>query len=755
MNAAPNTSSQKSDNSVTNILFCPWPDASLSHQSRYAMKNIIFIVLFAISTGLNGQTTISGTVKAQKDGSLPGANVYLKGTYDGTSSDAEGKFSFKTQKTGNYLLMAEFMGYEPFSKEIVLNGKAVQIIIELKEKFNKLDAVTITAGTFEAGDKKQANTLTSLDMITTAGANGDVFGALQTLPGTTPNGESGRLFVKGGDSDESQTYIDGALVHTPYNSTAPNTATRGRFNPFMFKGTIFSTGGYSAEYGQALSSVLLLNTNDMPVQNQYDLSVMSIGPEIAGTRLWENGAVTATLSYMNLKPYMNLVPQNYDWKKAPESAAGAISIRQKTGKTGMLKIYSSFDDGNFTLGQLDLDQNKMIDYGLDNKNFFLNTSWKTNLGEKRTLATSASFTNDVDKVSFDGNHFDKQLKGFHVKEVASQELSDKITLRAGAEFFSRDMEQTYKTPADTFVNSYKNNTVGAFTEAEMYASKRFVARLGARFEYADYLQRANFAPRLTAAWKLNETSQFSAAYGWFYQNPSDDFLIYSNKLDYERADHYTLSYQSSKEGRTLRVETYYKDYRNLTKQGSGDFFLPETYNNTGSGYAKGLDLFWRDKKSIKHGDYWISYSWLDTKRDYRNYPEMAIPTFASRHNLAVVYKHWFGKLRSLAGVNYRYSAPRVYNDPNSMEFNGEHTLAYQSLDVSWSFLYKPNIIFYGAVTNLPGFKQEFGRRYADTPDDSGIYRSTSIIPGSGRFFVVACFITFTKKGDQNQLDKIQ
>lgn len=719
------------------------------------MKIYLSLLFTILSFGITAQTIINGTVKAQKDGTLPGANIYLKGTYDGTSSDTDGRFSFKTSKTGNFTLVVEFMGFETYEKEIVLNGKPIQIDISLKEAFNKLDAVTITAGTFEAGDKKQANTLSSLDMITTAGAMGDVFGALQTLPGTTTNGESGRLFVKGGDSEESQTYIDGALVHTPYNSTAPNTSTRGRFNPFMFKGTIFSTGGYSAEYGQALSSVLLLNTNDMPVEDQLDLSFMTIGPEIAGTKRWNNGAVTATLGYANLGPYMNLVPQNYEWEHAPESASGAISIRQKTGKTGMLKVYSSFDAGNFIIGQLDLDQDKMIDYKLDNNNFFVNTSWITKFGEKRTMTTSASFTRDEDNVSFDTTRFDKQLKGFHIKQVVSQEISSKVTIRSGVEWFKRLKEQTYQTPADTFINSYNNNTLAAFTEAEMYASKRFVTRIGARVEQSDYLNRTNFTPRITAAWKLNETSQFSMAYGWFYQNPSDDYLIYTNNLDYERADHYTFSYQSSLKGRTLRAELYYKDYRNLAKQNEGEFYLPQTYDNSGSGYAKGFDLFIRDKKTIKYGDYWISYSYLDTKRDYRNYPGMATPTFASKHNLAIVYKHWFGKIRSYAGVNYKYSSPRVYNNPNSTEFNGEHTLAYQTLDISWSFLYRPNIIFYGAVNNVPGFKQEFGRRYAETPDDSGIYRSTTIIPGSGRFFILGCFITLTKKGDQNQLDKIQ
>lgn len=719
------------------------------------MKFFILLLLFFVTIQLTAQTTISGTIKAKGDERLPGANIYLKGSYDGTSSDAKGQFSFKTQKMGSYILMVEFIGFEPFTKEILLNGTDIILTVELKETFNKLEAVTITAGTFEAGDKKRANTLSSLDMITTAGANGDVFGALQTLPGTTTVGESGKLFVKGGDSEESKTYIDGALVHTPYNASAPNTSTRGRFNPFMFKGTVFSTGGYSAEYGQALSSVLLLKTNDMPVEDQFDLSLLSIGPEIAATKLWKTGAVTTTLGYVNLESYMNLVPQNYDWKHAPESASGAVSISQKTGKSGMLKIYSSYDAGNFNINQLDLNQNKMLDYDLDNNNFFVNASWITEIGSNRILTTSASFTSDMDKVAFDSTRFDKKLKGFHLKQVISQELGSKITLRSGAEWMNSVTEQTFNSSANTFINSYTNNIVAGFAEAEMYASKKFVARVGARLEYDDYLGRTNFSPRITAAYKLNETSQFSMAYGWFFQNPSDDYLVYTNKLNFERADHYILSFQSLLKGRTLRAEVYYKDYSNLAKQGMGEFYLPETYNSNGSGYAKGFDLFVRDKKTIKNGDYWISYSYLDTKRNYRKYPEMAMPTFASKHNFAVVYKHWFGRIRSYVGVNYKYSSPRPYNNPNSTEFNGERTLAYQTLDISWSFLYRPNIIFYAAVNNVPGFKQEFGRRYSGETDDSGMYRSTSIIPGSERFFILACFITLTKKGDQNQMDKIQ
>jgi hypothetical protein len=200
---------------------------------------------------------------------------------------------------------------------------------------------------------------------------------------------------------------------------------------------------------------------------------------------------------------------------------------------------------------------------------------------------------------------------------------------------------------------------------------------------------------------------------------------------------------------------FYKDYKNLAKLNDEAFFLPASYSNSGYGYAKGIDIFWRDKKTIKHGDYWVSYSYLDTKRDYRNYPAEVIPGFASKHNFATVYKHWFGGLRSYVSANFKYSSPRVYNNPNSEVFNDEHTKPYRSVDASWSFLLRQHIILYTAVTNIFGFEQGYGYSYSIKPDSDGVYRSAPIVPGADRFFLVACFITLSRKGEANQVDKIE
>ncbi len=89
------------------------------------------------------------------------------------------------------------------------------------------------------------------------------------------------------------------------------------------------------------------------------------------------------------------------------------------------------------------------------------------------------------------------------------------------------------------------------------------------------------------------------------------------------------------------------------------------YNNEGYGSARGIDLFWRDSESLQGSDYWISYSFLNTSRDYQDYPESVMPSFASAHNLSVVYKRFFARLKTFGGVTYSFASGRPYNDLNS------------------------------------------------------------------------------------------
>ncbi len=721
------------------------------------MKQFLFLILLALTQiSLAAQTRITGQVMDTSGEALTGANIYLDGTYDGCTSNLEGRFILESPETGEQVLRIEFIGFKGFEKSIILDGGTIDLSqVTLKEELNELTAVTITAGTFEAGDKKKSIALSSIDMVTTDGSSGDVYGALQALPGTTTVGESGRLFVKGGDSRESKTFIDGTLVYVPYSSSSPNQSVRGRFSPFMFSGMMFSTGGYSAEYGQALSSVLSLQTNAMPVEDQLNISLLTVGAELGGTKTWNKASVSTTLSYNNLTPYMKIVPQYTNWEKHPQSLSGDLSFRLKTGKSGLLKFYATVNRSSLTTIEESLNQPaSSISYKLVNNNYFVNTSWTGELRKNWILSTGFSYTNNMDKTVIDSININEALQGTHTKLSLKHRISDRIKILAGTEWYSRSYGTEFPGTETANRSSYVNNTLAGFMESELYASSRFISRVGLRFEYSDYLKRSSLAPRISTACKLGMAGQVSLAYGWFFQDPDDEYLIYTREMEFERADHITLNYLFNKDERMLRSELYFKNYKNLVRYGWSEKQAYSFLNNTGNGYAYGLDLFWRDKKSIKNGEYWISYSYIESVRDYLDYPEQAIPNFSSKHNLSLVYKHWIEGLRSMLGTSYHYSSPRYYNNPNSTEFNGEMTKPYHSLNMNWSLLLKQNVIMYFTVSNILGYDQQYGQSYASSPGPDGIYSSKSILPEAKRWFLVGCFITLSKDKNVNQLDKI-
>ena len=256
------------------------------------------------------------------------------------------------------------------------------------------------------------------------------------------------------------------------------------------------------------------------------------------------------------------------------------------------------------------------------------------------------------------------------------------------------------------------------------------------------------------AYKTGENSQIALAAGSFQQAPVDDFLRINNNLGFEKADHLILNYQLVTSRQTFRIEGYVKNYHDLVKFNSSDRFNPSGYNNSGEGYARGIDVFWRDNKTIRNADYWISYSFLDTERDYRDYRTKSVPTYASRHNLSVVYKHFVSGLKTQFSGTFSFASPRTYNDPNNVEYNGSLTPVYLDLSLSISYLATQSIIVYGSVTNVLGRENVFGYTYSNSPDSQGDFIGLANTLPAPRFLFVGVFITFSKDATLNQLKSL-
>lgn len=717
------------------------------------MKSILRIFIFILCYSTFGQTTINGKVEDEKGRPIAAANVFIVGTYDGAISDETGNFSFITTAVGTQKLQISFLAYETINYDFEISNYQ-PITFKLKENIGNLDAVVISAGTFKAGDNSKVTALKPLDIVTTAGSAGNIIAALETLPGTQTVGESGRLFVRGGESDETQTYVDGIRVAQPYGATANNIPTRGRFSPFLFKGITFSTGGYSAEYGDALSSVLLLNTIDEPEQNQTDVSIMTVGVGLGKTKKWEKSSFSVNTSYINLAPYQLIVPQHIDWNKPVQAISGESVFRYKF-KSGLLKIYGAFDYSTFDLNQKDINFDEKVRFDLQNSNFYLNTSYKGNLTDYMQIQTGLSFGYSKNDIGISDDKVANNERALHYKIKLRQSFSNRFKLNIGAEMFHTNFDEKFADfGTNTFDYGYQNNVVAFFSEAEIFLSKNVAFNLGLRSSNASIVDEFTIEPRLSFAYKVSENSQFSMAYGNFNQTAKPDYLKFANHLNYESTSHYILNYMYNKSGKMFRAEAYFKDYDNLVKYDGTQPDYTGNYSNKGFGYAKGLDLFWRDSKTVKNLDYWISYSFIDSERDYKNYESQVTPSFIATHNFSIVTKYWLDKLKSQIGVTYSFNSGRPYDNPNAVEFMNGKTKSYNNISLSWAYLLSQQKILYFSVSNIAGSSNVFGYQYANSPDLAGQFQRQAITQTADRFFFVGFFWTISDNKKTNNLDNL-
>ncbi|MES2557559.1 MAG: TonB-dependent receptor [Bacteroidota bacterium] len=682
----------------------------------------IFSLLFFVSVPLTivAQSTIKGEVKNQKGEPVGFASVSIQNTVDGTTTGVDGKFSFTTNLKGPQTLVVNLIGYNKTTQAINLTDSVYTLSVQLQQSAKQLEEVTITAGTIEANNDRSVAVLKPLDIVTTAGAQADVIGAIQTLPGVQRNGgDQTGLMVRGGDVNESSVIVDGTVTQNAFNSTVPGVAQRSRLNPFAFKGTAFSSGGYTVRYGQALSAILDLQTTDLPEKNNMNIGAHFAGAYISGSKLMGKNAVEYAANYTNIAPYLAIANTNVDFYEVPQG--GGISTRfvSRTENNGIFKmnLTHSFNKSGITIPDPSA-AGATFNFGIKNENTLLTTSYKYFINEHVKLFSAFSFSNNTDEISWgtapvyrnDGRLQGRVELWFETKER-------KLNLLVGSDVQRFDYTQRF----DTLIGQFDELLSAGYVEAEWKPILWFAIKPGVRGEYSQLLGKGNIVPRAAFAFRTGEASQISAATGMFYQTAPINYLMQGYRPGFQQSIHYMLNYQWMKKDRTLRVEGYYKSYDQLVRE-NGTAYTPNQYrfdlgmvDNSGSGYAQGIDFFWRDRKSIKNFDYWISYSYVDTKRLYQNYLDKVTPDYVSDHNLNVIAKYFIMKWQTNISATYSYASGRPYYNPNSTEFLSEKSPDFHNFSVTISYLTtirKMFTVFYLSLDNVTNQKNVLGYRYS-------------------------------------------
>jgi len=350
------------------------------------------------------------------------------------------------------------------------------------------------------------------------------------------------------------------------------------------------------------------------------------------------------------------------------------------------------------------------------------------LGKKWMIKSGLAFNYDRQNIDIDNDQVVTIQKMVQAKLSFSHFLNEQTELKFGSDLVHFEygqnirMDQNYRLP-------FTNNQLSGFAEIEYKISKKFATRIGTRLENSSLLKETSVVPRLSAAYKTGKHSQVSLAGGQFDQNPENDYLKFAPQLKPEKSQHAVMTWQYQTEFQTFRVEGYLKKYSNLVKFTQPLATNPLDYSNSGSGHAEGVDIFWRDKETFDLTDYWISYSWINARRNYKDFPTAAIPTFVSEHNLSVVYKRFLEPLRIYASVTYSFASSRPYHDPNLSGFMNAKTRNYNDISLSLTYLMKllgKESVLHLMVNNLAGFNNVYGYNFSNTPNSSGIYESTPI-----------------------------
>ena len=664
----------------------------------------IVLLLMAVCN-IQAQTIISGTISDGKE-TLAGANVFILGTIEGCLTDSLGRFSFTTTQAGEVTLKVTFIGFDDYTLKADAS-KLHDLSIRMSERATTINEVVVTASTFSFGKSDNFKTMDALDVVMAGNSCGDIVAALQTLPGTQTVGEDGKLYVRGGESEECQTFVNGMHVLVPYSTNTENTAVRGRFSPFLFKGINFSLGGYSGEYGQALSSVLPMETTDMATSDKYGVSASLVDWNIGGTKAFKTSSLSFNAALTSMGLYDRLFSQRQDFTRPYRKLSGEAQYKKEFACGGVLKSYAGYD---LTSVGLHVDDRQL---SLKEHNVYANVTYKAPLGRGATLFTgiaNSSVFNDIDDAVTAGDHYHNFRNEVHLKAEIRKVCSDVLKLSTGIEDYIRNSQLRF-APYEYHLDY---NILAAHVDAQWRVMPKVFLNMSARLEAMR--NQWLLMPRATLSYIPNKRLQLSLVAGRYSQTPEDDYLAQSSKsLVQSTADHAILSLQYKWQTTLLRIEPYWKQYHHLPLMEKG------VWQSHGDGTSQGVDIYLEDHSLFRNLTTTLAYSFNDSKRLYRDYTEERMPDYASRHNLRLTAKYAIGK--TIIGLAESYTSGR--------HFPQGTTPYYNSVDVNLTYLLSPKVIIYTSLNNI------FGRTNIFRYDAAG----SPVTASRDRFFYIGIFVS--------------
>lgn len=699
------------------------------------MKKYILTIFFCfVSFVCYSQSgTIKGFVYDKSNGEpILFANVLLENTILGASTDDNGYFVINKVKQGNYILKVQCLGFKDTVFLVSLTSSfSINLKIELRPMAQQLEAVEVLGNKEVSRIESQVSvkkiTASDIYKVPSIGGQADIAQYIQVLPGVISSGDQGgQLYIRGGSAIQNKVLLDGMVVYNPFHSI-------GIFSVFetdiIRKADVY-TGGFNAQYGGRLSSVIDISTKDgnkKHTSGKLSLSTFGASATIEGPIIKDIEERSYALSYLlNVKKsYLSSTSESlysyvdnelpYDFfdiygKMTLASSGGSKLNVFGFNFTDDVKGYRNVADFNW----------KNLGLGA---NFILLPIGSSSLVEG-TIAYSM-YEMNMDATTFEGKQNSKI--GSFSGMLTSTSFYDKNQLRYGLEMIANKTTSMFSSMTEEQVDN--STDMGAFISFKGFLGK-LLYEPSVRLSYYVSLDEMLLEPKLSLKYNLTNKFRFKAAGGMYSQSFIDTksdrdivnlftgFLtagpdLYGGVVSTfrgEEINHYVEKSNHIIFGvewdivrhLTLNAEVYYKTMSNLISVNRDKLYdntalnsnLPEYLTKTfaieeGRAYGGDVSLLYSDGRFYLWAIY--SYGKVERENEFMTYS----PHYDRRHNINVLVSYQFGMDRSFelsARWNYGSGFPFTgtqgfveYLPISSLDFdyttaNGQLQTIYGSLN---------------------------------------------------------------------------
>ena len=626
-------------------------------------KTLLLLFIFTSFFAFSQSGNIRGFVYDKESGEpIIFCNVFLEGTTIGAATDINGMYNISKVQPGDYTLTVTYLGYDTTKVKIKLSSR--QLLSQnllIGESSIKLNEVKISAAREEMKTEVKAAAIKiskqDLEMMPTIGGEPDLAQYMQVVPGVVFTGDQGgQLYIRGGSPIQNKVLLDGMIIYSPFHSI-------GLFSVFdtdIIRNTDVYTGGFNAEYGGRISSIMDIKTIDGNKKN--------IGGKLTantfGTKLFLEGPIgskeNTSFIFSGKTSYLDKSSElfykypilSFDEKGLPYSYTdlyGKISSKGKNGSKISVFGFNFADNVNYEgISELDWDSK-----GVGSEFILIpsgnpvliegNFAWSAyNISLEEPLIIRQSGIQGFN-MGFDFTYFQPRGKlkygfdihGFSTNFLTYNSVNSKIEQNENTSEFS------------AFINYQFNST-------------RWIIEPGFRLQ--KYTVGISPEPRLGFKFIISDRMRLKMSSGYYSQNilstTSDRDVInlftgvisspeeIPNQKDgnpykqkFQKARHLITGIEYDVNNKIdFQIEGYIKDFTQLTNinrdmtSNNDDEFIIE------SGVAKGLDALVKFKSKKLY--VWAVYSLgFVTRNDGNN---TYYPHFDRRHNINLVTSYKFG-----------------------------------------------------------------------------------------------------------------